>query len=148
MRTNNSNVVSIIARGGIAENHTSSFWGADAAHESIFSARRGYLPEKVARALDEAANQLGGYQAVIFSYATPIALKIAGVWLRPDVTYSMTTSSKHQSQLWQLGAKWLPADATAQDVRDVIAGYVEYDPADGKMHRGPVVRPENKAVAA
>lgn len=150
MALTNSQVVPAIAAGraenGVS-NGTGSFWGTS--NPSRFArVNRGYIPHAVGSALDAVAEKHGGVQAIIFSYATPIAVKIAGVWLRPDVTYSATTSSRHQSQLWQLDARWLPWDATAQDVEDVIAGYVEYDPRSGKMRRGAVVRPENEAVAA
>lgn len=150
MALTNSQVVPAIAAGradnGVS-NGTGSFWGTS--NPSRFArVNRGYIPHAVGSALDAVAEKHGGPQAIIFSYATPIAVKIAGVWLRPDVTYSATTSTRHATHLWQLGCRWLPWDATAQDVEDVIAGYVEYDPADGKMHRGAVVRPGNKAVAA
>lgn len=150
MALTNSQVVPAIAAGrannGVS-NGTGSFWGTS--NPSRFArVNRGYIPHAVGSALDAVAEKHGGAQAIIFSYATPIAVKIAGVWLRPDVTYSATTSTRHATHLWQLGCRWLPWDATAQDVEDVIAGYVEYDPRSGKMRRGAVVRPENEAVAA
>jgi hypothetical protein len=150
MALTNSQVVPAIAAGradnGVS-NGTGSFWGTS--NPSRFArVNRGYIPHAVGSAQDTVAAQHGGPQAIIFSYATPIAVKIAGVWLRPDVSYSATTSTRHATHLWQLGCRWLPWDATAQDVEDVIAGYVEYDPRSGKMRRGAVVRPENEAVAA
>ena len=150
MALTNSQVVPAIAAGradnGVS-NGTGSFWGTS--NPSQFArVNRGYIPSAVGQALDTVAAQHGGPQAIIFSYATPIAVKIAGVWLRPDVTYSATTSTRHATHLWQLGARWLPWDATAQDVADVIAGYTVYDPHAQKMSRGPVTRPGAQVVAA
>lgn len=147
MALTNSQVVPAIAAGRDAENGTGSFWGSGSPSRWT-RANRGYIPEKVGRAMDAVAEENGGIEAIVMSYATPIALKIAGVWLRPDVSYSATTSTRHATHLWQLGCRWLPADATAQDVADVIAGYTVYDPRTQKMSRGPVVRPGNKAAAA
>lgn len=147
MALTNSQVVPAIAAGRDAENGTGSFWGSGSPSRWT-RAHRGYIPEKVGRALDAVAEKHGGIEAIVMSYATPIAVKIAGVWLRPDVSYSATTSTRHATHLWQLGCRWLPWDASAQDVADVIAGYTVYDPHTQKMSRGPVTRPGAQAVAA
>ena len=139
MALTNYQVVPAIAAGRDAKNGTGSFWGSGSPSRWT-RANRGYIPRRVAESLDAVAERHGGIEAIVMSYATPIAVKIAGVWLRPDVRYSTTTSTQHAPYLGQLGCRWLPRDASAQDVEDVIAGYVEYDPADGKMHRGPVSR--------
>lgn len=146
MALTNSQVVPAIAAGraenGVS-NGTGSFWGTS--NPSRFArVNRGYIPHAVGSALDAVAEKHGGVQAIIFSYATPIAVKIAGAWLRPDVTYSATTSSRHQSQLWQLDAKWLPADASVDDVENVIAGFVVYDPWKKSFRRGHAARPETQ----
>ena len=143
MSLTNSQVVPAIMRGRDAENGRGSFWGSGSPSRYT-RANRGYIPHRVAESLDTVAARHGGIQAIIFSYATPIAVKIAGVWLRPDATYSATTSSRHQSQLWQLDAKWLPADASVDDVENVIAGYVVYDPWKKSFRRGHAARPETQ----
>lgn len=145
-KVSNADVVNIVNYGGDAENGRGSFWGTGS--PSRFTrANRGYIPEKVGQALDTAADNHGGIDAIIYSYATPIAVKIAGVWLVPDVRYSATTSTKHATHLWKLGnVAYLPADASAEDVENIIAGYVVYDRWNG-MRRGNVTRPEFREAA-
>lgn len=89
----------------------------------------GYLPKPWARALDEAFN-LGQVSQVIYSYSTPIAWKDARYgWIIPRVTYSATTGTRHQSQLWQLGGRhiYVPYDATQEDMRRVLEGVMHFD---------------------
>ncbi|WNM66136.1 hypothetical protein SEA_DEJAVU_120 [Microbacterium Phage DejaVu] len=60
---------------------------------------------------------------VIFSYSTPIAWKDRDYgWIIPSVSYSVTTSAKHQSQLYRLGGRhvYVPWDATADDLARVM----------------------------
>lgn len=62
---------------------------------------------------------------VIYSYSTPIAwLDREHGWIIPDVSYSVTTSAKHQSQLHRLKGRTVsaPWDATADDMRRVLSG--------------------------
>ena len=62
---------------------------------------------------------------VIYSYSTPIAwLDREHGWIIPAVTYSATTSTKHQSQLYRLGGRRIeaPWDATPEDMRRVLSG--------------------------
>lgn len=84
----------------------------------------GYLPhglQDIFRGMRERISQ------TIYSYATPIALCIDGVWVIPDVKYSPTTSTKHQSQLWCLvGSVSIPWDATREDVERIIARIMVY----------------------
>lgn len=141
MSLTNSQVVPEILRGRDAENARGSFWGSGSPSRYT-RANRGYIPRRVAESLDTVAEKHGGITGIIMSYATPLAVEIAGVWLRPDVTYSMTTSSKHAPNLWRLDARYLPADASVEDVENVIAGYTVYNPHTQKMSRGPVERPE------
>lgn len=44
----------------------------------------------------------GAIRQVIYSYSTPIAWLDGDTWVVPDARYSITTSSKHQSQLYRL----------------------------------------------
>lgn len=43
---------------------------------------------------------------VIYSYETPIAWKVNGAWVKPDVRYSLTTSN-HQGALYRLSTQTL-----------------------------------------
>ena len=143
MALTNSQVVPAIAAGRDAENGTGSFWGSGSPSRWTH-AHRGYIPEKVGRALDAVAEKHGGIEAIVMSYDTPIAVKIAGVWLRPDVSYSTTTSTQHAPYLGQLGCRWLPCDASVEDVENVIAGFVVYDPWKKAFRRGHAARPETQ----
>ena len=83
----------------------------------------GYLPHRLQdafRAIRERISQ------TIYSYGTPIAIQVDGVWIIPDVTYSATTSSKHQTHLWQLGGLYVPYDCSLDELERVIAGYMRY----------------------
>ena len=143
MSLTNSQVVPEILRGRDAENARGSFWGSGSPSRYT-RANRGYIPRRVAESLDTVAEKHGGITGIIMSYATPLAVEIAGVWLRPDVTYSMTTSSRHAPHLWRLDARYLPADASVDDVENVIAGYVVYDPWKKSFRRGHAARPETQ----
>lgn len=71
----------------------------------------------------------GRVAQVIYSYSTPIAwLDDEHGWIIPDVTYSVTTSTKHQSQLYRLRGRTIavPHDATEEDMRRVLAGELEF----------------------
>ena len=144
MALNNSQVVPEILRGRDAENGRGSFWGSGSPSRWTRVTRGwiGHLP--AARSLDTVAEKHGGVDAIILSYATPIAVKIAGVWFRLAVTHSMTTSSKHMPHL-PSSCRWLPADASVEDVENVLAGYVVFNPWTKSFQRGPVTR---EAVAA
>ena len=61
----------------------------------------GHLPPRLRTVLDERF-RAGAIRQVIYSYSTPIAWLDGDVWVVPDVRYSITTSSKHQTHLWQL----------------------------------------------
>jgi len=83
----------------------------------------GHLPSRLAAILRARSAHIA---QVIYSYSTPIAWLDNGVWIVPNVTYSATTSSKHQSQLrW---ARNLPWDAGMDEYLQVIAGATKYVP--------------------
>lgn len=86
---------------------------------------RGHLPNSWARLyFDRAADR--AILRVIYSYSTPIAwLDRDYGWIIPRVTYSVTTSAKHQSQLYRIrDARNLamPWDATPEDAQRVMDG--------------------------
>lgn len=140
----NSEVVRHILWDNNAVSSTGNLSGYGEAHR----ARRcrvsnGYIPEKVAKSLQAVADSLGGITGIIYSYSTPIAVRIDNTWLVPDVKYSATTSSKHQSQLYILNPRYLPWDASEDDVYDILNGYVKYDRTTGKFERGWNTRHES-----
>ena len=111
--TNNAGIVTAAMRGINATNGRGSFT-TDAYRAGTFTRygapRIGRLPRKLVEILDERFRQ-GAVPQVIYSYSTPIAWLDAGAWIIPNVRYSATTSSKHQSQLYQLpGAIRIPRD--------------------------------------
>lgn len=68
----------------------------------------GHLPYLWDRAV-YALNCADLIQGVVYSYDTPIAIMVKGVWLVPKVTYSRT-SGKHRSNIYSLGLPVLVAD--------------------------------------
>lgn len=148
MALTNSQVVPEILRGRDAENGRGSFWGSGSPSRWTRVARGWIQHTPVARSLDIVAEKHGGIEAIVLSYATPLAVKIAGVWFRPDISHSPTTSSKHAPHL-PASCRWLPWDASVEDVENVLAGYTVYDPWRKTFRRGAVARPENvRALAA
>lgn len=100
----------------------------------------GSMPKAWARLISDRA-EAGAVSQVIYSYSTPIAwLDAEHGWIIPNVTYSVTTSGKHQIHLWKLPDSrhiTLPWDATPEDTRRVLDGRM-YFGSDG---RGGVTRP-------
>ena len=95
--TNNSGIVPAAMRGINATNRRGTFT-TDMAPARLYL---GYLPSKLKDILRERFRQ-GAVVQIIYSYGTPIAWLDAGAWIIPNVRYSATTSTKHQSQLYQL----------------------------------------------
>lgn len=125
-----------IANGGEVSGYDRNLWGQGSDLSRYWSANRGYMPKRTAKVLDELAEMHGGYEGVVYSYGTPIAVKIGGVWLAPDVSYSATTSGRHQSQLYILGAKWMPRDAGIEELGQILAGCIVYDRYPKKYRKG------------
>lgn len=86
----------------------------------------GHLPPRLVEIL-HARFTAGAITQVIYSYSTPIAWLDGDVWVVPEVTYSATTSSKHQSQLYRLHPLYIPRDAGMEEYMRVISGYARYD---------------------
>ena len=109
--TNNAGIVPAAMRGINATNRRGTFTTdtppAKFAEHVMYL---GYLPSKLRDILRERFRQ-GAVVQVIYSYSTPIAWLDAGAWIIPNVRYSATTSTKHQSQLYRLpGAIRIPWD--------------------------------------
>jgi hypothetical protein len=86
----------------------------------------GYLPSRLRKILDERF-RAGAISQVIYSYSTPIAWLDGDVWIVPDVRYSATTSTKHQSQLYRIrNDRYIPADAGMDEYMQVLKGLAEY----------------------
>lgn len=84
----------------------------------------GRLPRAFRHLLSEAISARRVSQ-VIYSYSTPIAwLDSEHGWIIPDVSYSITTSTKHQTHLYRLKGRRisLPYDATEEDAVRVLRG--------------------------
>ena len=149
-------VCPIIARGGEAENTSGNFWGSGSAPSPYWTADRGWMPQNyfygergtvkhrrpLGRELDEAARILGGYQGIVYSFATPVALKMGDVWIVPDISYSVRTG-RHMGNLYQLGdVRYIPRDASAQEIVDVVRGYIHYGRWSKSYSRGDQMRAE------
>ena len=82
----------------------------------------GRMPRAHARLLGDRRQHV---TQVIYSYATPIAWHDDEYgWVIPDVSYSITTSTKHQTHLYRLRGRTisLPYDATPEDALRVLSG--------------------------
>lgn len=82
----------------------------------------GYLPDRLRKIVMKRADSI---TQVIYSYNTPIAWLDAGVWVRPVVSYSVTTS-KHQSYLWPLNAEIIPWDCALNEYGRIMNGMARF----------------------
>lgn len=135
MRTvfSNDGVVPQAIRGRNARNSTGSF-STDAYRVNFprYGAPYvGHLPRRLADILNERF-RAGAIAQVIYSYSTPIAWLDAGAWIVPDVTYSTTTSVKHQTHLYQLRPSYIPADAGMDEYMQVLNGRARYTRGYGR----------------
>jgi uncharacterized RmlC-like cupin family protein len=130
MAYTNAQIVPAAVRGLNAETPNGNF---STRRNNGYIGYRGNLPHKISKTLDAF---VGRITQSIYSYSTPIAVCIDGVWIVPDVTYSITTSAKHASQLYMLGGfHRVPWDATVEDVERIIAGQMKYVPSSDKIGR-------------
>lgn len=111
-KTDNSGIVLAAMRGINATNGRGTF--TTDAYRAGFTRYGapyvGYLPKRLQEILNERF-QAGAVVQVIYSYSTPIAWLDAGAWIIPNVSYSTTTGTKHQSHLYRLpGAIRIPYD--------------------------------------
>lgn len=88
----------------------------------------GHLPERLRAILTERWTS-GHVSQIIYSYSTPIAWRDNGVWVFPAVSYSITTGSKHQSELYRLpNLCRIPADAGMDEYLSVVEGRSRFLP--------------------
>ncbi|AWY06337.1 hypothetical protein SEA_TANDEM_4 [Microbacterium phage Tandem] len=123
----NSQIVPLALMGGEGETTTGNMSVSDRTGRRYMGGT-GQMPRPWARLIDERA-QAGAVSMVIYSYSTPIAWRDADYgWVIPDVTYSTTTSCKHQNKLWRLYGTtyYMPWDATAEDARRVLSGELAF----------------------
>ena len=96
----------------------------------------GQLPSGWATILDAAFRE-GRISQVIYSYSTPIAWHDSRYgWIIPVVSYSITTSSKHQTHLYRLRGQHIavPYDASAAEIQRVLDGLMSFTTnASGKF---------------
>lgn len=86
----------------------------------------GYLSKRLSIILHQRF-QAGTIRQVIYSYSTPIAWLDGETWVVPDVSYSPTTSTKHQSQLWRLrDSVSIPGDCGVEEYQRVLDGLMTY----------------------
>lgn len=118
-RYTNESIIGAALRGETAE--TSN--GNMSTHDRRPFPYVGRLPKVWAEHMRE-RHTAGHVSQVIYSYNTPIAwLDDEHGWIVPVVTYSATTSTKHQTHLWKLRSDrrvFLPWDATPEDLRRVM----------------------------
>lgn len=84
----------------------------------------GHLPRPWRYAIEKHFRE-GKVSQVIYSYSTPIAWRHEDLgWIIPRVSYSTTTSTKHQTHLYRLhGSRiTLPYDASEEEIDRVLDG--------------------------
>ena len=128
---NNAQVVGYALESMEARNHTGSFWTDTGINPYSIGA---FSTAWSSRALKTALRELQqDIEQTIYSYETPIAFKISGVWLRVHQTFSPTTSCKHQPNLYKLpNMRYVMFDATADDIRRIVSGLMVFNPHTGK----------------
>lgn len=122
---NNDQIVGYANRGEAGQTKNGNFWTVPG-----FTGNCGFLPSDLYYGFRAINSQGVGHriEQTIYSYSTPIAIKIDGVWIIPDVTYSATTSSKHATHLYRLRDRieYIPRDASVEEIERVIAGKQRY----------------------
>lgn len=126
---NNDQIVPAALRGESAQTTTGNM-STDAFRvgHSRYTPYQGHLPKAWARVLGKAF-QAGRISQVIYSYSTPIAWHDAEYgWIIPRVSYSATTSIRHQTHLYRLNGRTvhLPYDATPEDAQRVLDGRMRF----------------------
>lgn len=101
----------------------------------------GQLPPRLSLILDERF-RAGAISQVIYSYSTPIAWLDGDTWVIPAVSYSITTSTKHQSQLYRLFSSVsvnltvkIPYDCGQDEYLRYVSGQMAY--RNGRTVPGP-----------
>lgn len=125
----NAAIVGCALRGEDAQTSTGNM-STDRVTHGLVGYYTGQLPRVWRHVLSDAA-LAGRISQVIYSYSTPIAWHDSQYgWIVPQVTYSPTTSSKHQTHLWKLREArriYLPYDATPEDAQRVLDRKMYYD---------------------
>lgn len=119
----NAQIVPLALRGMDGETTTGNM-STERIVSTCYAHRTGQMPKAWAALYAERVREAKADQ-VIYSYSTPIAwLDREYGWIIPNVTYSATTSSKHQNRLYHLGGRSIsaPWDATPEDMRRVLDG--------------------------
>lgn len=93
-----------------------------------------WLPDRLEAILRRNADEIS---QVIYSYSTPIAWKHGDRWITPAVSYTTTTSTKHQTHLYMLPNRVvIPADCGLTEYHDLIDNRIMFDQMQNKMMKG------------
>lgn len=134
----NAQIISLAIRGIEGETTTGNMSTENRGGLSYYGSR-GYMPRAWSAFYGERAKERA-VLTVIYSYNTPIAwLDREHGWIVPVVSYSPTTSSKHQSLLHRLPnvrRVLVPWDATSEDLERVMDRRMYF----GSNGRGGVTR--------
>ena len=130
MAYTNADIVPAALEGENAATPSNNFSTAYTKHiDSLASSlhpSKNWLEPPLAYALQELARN-HKIEQIIWSFDTPIAIKVNDQWLKIDDRFSTTTSTRHQSQLYKLpGARSIPRDANAEEILRVADGLMRY----------------------
>ena len=93
-----------------------------------------WLPDRLATILRRNSDEIS---QVIYSYDTPIAWKHGDRWITPAVSYTTTTSTRHQTHLYMLlNRVVIPADCGLTEYHDLIENRITFDRIQNKMLKG------------
>jgi len=129
MSYTNSEIVTAALAGKDA---TTSTGNMSTEHKPFFLGR-GHMPNAHAELMRSRREHI---TQIIYSYATPIAWHDdEHGWIIPNVRYSITTSSKHQTHLYRLHGRHITLawDATPEDAQRVLDGIMIFT-TDNRGH--------------
>lgn len=132
--TSNADVVLAAVAGRTMDRRHMNMWTQhfDYPSQWIGGSGSSWLSPRLSNILSERKGT-GHVDQVILSYNTPIAWRDSGKWIVPDATYSITTSSKHMSQLYHLPSyNRIPEDAGMEEYLAVLDERIRYTPRYGK----------------
>lgn len=138
-RKNQTNAqIVALAMMGIEGETTTGNMSTETRYRLGYAGSTGHMP-KSWTTLYRKRNAEHAISTVIYSYNTPIAwLDRDYGWIIPIVSYSITTSSKHQTHLYRLRGRhiYMPGDATPEDAQRVLDGKMVFN-GDRNTFPGP-----------
>lgn len=127
----NADVVKHAIRGNSADSSTGNMTTRPSYPRNSWGS---WLPDRLAAIIRQNSDEIS---QVIYSYSTPIAWKHGDRWITPAVSYTTTTSTKHQTHLYRLPNRVvIPADCGLSEYQELIENRIKFDQTQNKMMKG------------